>query len=377
MKVLVISHTYIAKINREKWKVLAKQQPDLNLKVVFPDNWPDVLFELNSGNSNEDNLKNCEFISLPAFNTGNEILYGFYPKKLIKILKIFKPDLIHVEQGDNAFSYFQTILLSKIFSPKSKFSFFTWINWKPKTSLKYKLFWTLIERFNRFFSNGAIVGNEDAQRLLKQKTFSKPVMVLPQLGVDQNFFVPSSKLNNKYIGYVGRIEIEKGVLNLVDAFEKVSPDFSEWKLLFVGNGGARKNLYSYVLSKKLEHNVEFKDSVNHENVVSVLQSLDILVLPSYDTQMWREQFGHILIEAMSCNVPVIGSTGGEIANVISDAGLVFEQKNVEQLSSCLKRLMQDDNLREELGEKGFKRVQEHFSHQAVAKKTYEFWKSII
>ena len=379
MKILVISHTYITKINREKWKVLAEKQPDLKIKVIFPKTWNDALFKLQAENYTKDNLSNCEFIALPAFKTGNEILYGYYPKKFIKLLKTFKPDLIHVEQGVNSLSYFQTILFSKIFSRKSKLSFFTWINWKPKISLKSKLFFGFIEKFNRFFSNGAIVGNLDAQKILKEKKFLKPITVLPQLGVNQHFFVPAKKdgRRKKYIGYVGRFEVEKGVLQLVDAFANIQNEFPEWNLMFVGDGSVQRDLYSYVLSKNLEKQIKFKTAVSHDTVVSVLQDLDILVLPSYDTLEWREQFGHILIEAMSCKIPVIGSTGGEIANVINDAGFIFEQKNVEQLSLKLKTLMDDKELRFLLAEKGWKRVNENFSHEAIAQKTYQFFKSII
>ncbi len=378
MKVLVISHTYIAKVNREKWRVLAEQQPDLKIKVIFPKTWNDALFKLQAKNYMKDNLPNCKFVALPAFKTGNEILYGYYPKRFIKLLKTFKPDLIHVEQGANAISYFQTILLSKIFSRKSKLSFFTWINWKPKISFKSKLFFGAIEKFNRFFSDGAIVGNQDAQKILKEKKFKRPIAVLPQLGVNQNVFTPAIKLNEKkQIGYIGRLEVEKGILHLVDAFAKIKDEFPEWNLMFVGAGSVKNDLYSYVLSKNLEKQVKFKTVVNHDSVVSVLQNLDILVLPSYDTFEWREQFGHILIEAMSCKIPVIGSTGGEISNVIKDAGFVFEQKNIEQLSLKLKTLMNDKELRFLLAEKGWKRVKENFSHEAIAQKTYQFFKSII
>jgi len=376
MKVLVISHTYIASINREKWSVLAEQHKDVELKIVFPNVWRDVLFTLKAQDCSKYESSNCKFIPLKAFKTGNETLYGYYPKGLIQVLRSFKPDLIHIEQGESAFSFLQTIFLAKIFSSKSKFIFFTWLNWRPRRSLRYKLFCKVVESFNRFFSSGAIVGNEDAKHILLEKKFLKPIKVLPQLGVNQKFFVSAkrSSKNKFYLGYVGRITLEKGVLLLVDAFEQLSDKYLEWNLLFVGNGDDHKNLISYVLSRNLERRVEFRVAVGHDKVVSVLQKLDILVLPSYDTLVWKEQFGHILIEAMSCKIPVIGSTGGEIANVIKDAGLIFEQKNKEQLASCMQALMEDKQLRLALAEKGYKRVMNHFSHEAIAHKTYDFWR---
>ena len=379
MKVLVISHTYIAPINREKWQVFAKQHKDVQLKVLFPNIWPDAMFTLHAGEFKKDNLDNCEFIALDTFNSGNEVLYGYYPRQFIKLIKAFKPDLIHVEQGDNAFSFFQTILFSKLFSRKSKFSFFTWINWKPRHSIKYKLIWSFVEMWNRYFSAGAIVGNHDAKMLLKEKGFLRPVEVLPQLGVNKDLFIPATNINRdkKYIGFIGRLVPEKGVHLLLEAFNKLYSQYPDWNLKILGEGKEEGDLKKYVSCNNLQDRVEFLPAVSHKKVVSVFHSMDILVLPSYDTFYWKEQFGHVLIEAMSCKVVVVGSTGGEIPNVIGDAGFVFQQKNKLQLYHSLKSLMDDENLRLQLSEKGLKRVKENFSHEAIAKKTYEFWQEFL
>jgi glycosyltransferase involved in cell wall biosynthesis len=74
----------------------------------------------------------------------------------------------------------------------------------------------------------------------------------------------------------------------------------------------------------------------------------------------------VLIEAMACKIPVVGSTGGEIPHVISDAGLVFEQKNEINLCEKLGELMRDGELRKSFGEKGYERVMELYSHEAIA-----------
>ena len=117
-------------------------------------------------------------------------MYGYYPNGLIKKFRNFKPDVIHVEQGDNAFSYFQSIILAKIFCRKARFTFFTWINWKVKRSLKYKVYWSWIEKFNLFISNEVGVGNRAAKEILRVNKFLKPGKVFAWLGVNLNFFKP-------------------------------------------------------------------------------------------------------------------------------------------------------------------------------------------
>ena len=73
----------------------------------------------------------------------------------------------------------------------------------------------------------------------------------------------------------------------------------------------------------------------------LLNELDVLVLPSLTRRNWKEQFGRILIEAMACEVPVVGSSSGEIPHLIADAGLVFPEGDVEALRDALCKLMQD------------------------------------
>ena len=60
---------------------------------------------------------------------------------------------------------------------------------------------------------------------------------------------------------------------------------------------------------------------------------EVITLPSLSTSYWLEQFGHVLIEAMSCKTPVIGSSSAEIPKVIGDAGFVFKEGDADDLKS--------------------------------------------
>ncbi|MBY0353750.1 glycosyltransferase family 4 protein [Candidatus Babeliales bacterium] len=378
MKILVISHTYITQINRDKWKIFAQDYPNMSLTVVFPRSWPGSLYHHHAENLEKEQLKNCKFVALKAFGTGNEVRYGYYPSGLVTIMRTFKPDIIHVEQGDNALSLFQSIIFAKLFCRKAKLSFFTWVNWHHKFSLKYRMFWGWIEKFNRFFTHGAIAGNQDAKQLLAEKGFTKTTTVCPQLGINLKTFKPAhvEHHRHRYIGYIGRIVEEKGVMLLAQAFHSLHTLFPDWRLIFIGTGPFEKQLIDYVITHKLIDVVEFRDPITHDKVPNALSFIDILVLPSYDTNRWKEQFGHVLIEAMACKVPVLASSAGEIPNVVAQAGLIFEQRNEQSLTTYLHTLMSDAHLRNQLGEKGYQRVKNHYSHQAIAKATHDFWQSL-
>ncbi len=391
MRVLVVSHTYITPINRKKWQVFASLYPSVYINVLFPNKWGATLFNhtVESDFSNFD-LPNCKFISMKTFKSGNEVLYCYDSKQLFKLMKALKPNLIHVEQGDNALSYLQCIFFSKLLKLKSKNIFFTWVNWRQKFSLKYKIFWTWIEKFNLKNSSGAFVGNVDAAQILRDKGFDNKICVLPQLGVDMTIFQPAGKLDFvkkqdtginpesiKTIGFIGRLVEEKGIFTLLDAFANLRKNYLNWRLVYLGNGPCDDELSKQICAKNLATQVFIQKTVPHDQVAAFIRDLDIMVLPSFDIDGWREQFGHVLIEAMACKVPIIGSDAGEIPKIISDVGLVFKQKNVQSLQHVLNSLISDESLRIELGNKGYDKAIEQYSHQAIADKTYEFWIDIM
>lgn len=379
MRVLVVSHTYISPINRKKWQVLASIFSKTNITVVFPQTWPTTIFNhIAESDLSKFALSNCKFVALKAFKTGNEVLYHFDSLPLLRLIKDFKPDIVHVEQGDNSLSYFQTILFSKMLRLKSKFVFFTWVNWQHRFSLKYRIFWTRIENFNLKKSDAAVVGNNAAQEILLKKGFEKPILVLPQLGIDTQTFQPAKKCNQTIkIGFAGRLVKEKGIFLLLDAFIALSNKYSNLKMSYLGSGPCLQELTSQIKNNNVSDKVEILQPVPHEQVANFMHSLDIFVLPSFDTCNWREQFGHVLIEAMACNVAVVGSDAGAIPEVLADAGLVFKQNDVLSLQNTMDLLINNKSQRLEIASRGYKRALKVYSLEAVAKQTYEFWKSIL
>ena len=119
------------------------------------------------------------------------------------------------------------------------------------------------------------------------------------------------------------------------------------------------------------------DPVPHLDFAKYLNAMDVLVLPSYSTPKWKEQFAQGLLMSMSCQVPVIGSSSGEIPNVIGDAGLVFPEGDKSALIDCLYRLRTNPRLREDLIRSGVKRVEMHYTWRRLAEKTYQVWEMLL
>jgi len=100
-------------------------------------------------------------------------------------------------------------------------------------------------------------------------------------------------------------------------------------------------------------------------------------LPSLTTPGWVEFFGRVLVEAMACGVPVIGSDSGEIPNVIGEAGLIFHEDDADDLKDKLLLLVHDESLQSELAALGKKRAIEKYSWEQIAADTYEIYKSLM
>jgi glycosyltransferase involved in cell wall biosynthesis len=90
-----------------------------------------------------------------------------------------------------------------------------------------------------------------------------------------------------------------------------------------------------------------------------------------------EQFGRVLIEAMACGVPVVGSDCGEIPHVIGDAGLVFPENDAAALRSCLVQLMREPETASRLVRQGRERVLQQFTQESIAARTVAVYREIM
>ncbi len=105
--------------------------------------------------------------------------------------------------------------------------------------------------------------------------------------------------------------------------------------------------------------------------------MDLLVFPSITLPDLKEQFGRVIIEAMACEVPVIGSDSGQIPSTIDKAGLIFKEKNIKDLKEKIEALIKNPNLRATLAKNGRKRVLENFSWKVIAEKQYQVYKELM
>ncbi len=83
------------------------------------------------------------------------------------------------------------------------------------------------------------------------------------------------------------------------------------------------------------------------------------------------------MEAMACEVPVVGSNSGEIAHVIGDAGLLFPEGDVSALTASLRRLRDDPGLGRRLARRGLERVRIRYTQEQIAAQTVAAYKQVM
>jgi glycosyltransferase involved in cell wall biosynthesis len=175
------------------------------------------------------------------------------------------------------------------------------------------------------------------------------------------------------VGYAGGLVPEKGVDLLIAACAGLPGD---WRLLLAGEGEAQASLAAQAQALGMGERVVFTGRHASDAMPAFYNQLDVLALPSRTLPNWKEQFGRVLIEAMACEAPVVGSDSGEIPQVIGEAGLVFPEGDGTALGAALARLAGDSGLRQRLGAAGRARVLEHYTMGSVAERTVALYRDL-
>ena len=163
--------------------------------------------------------------------------------------------------------------------------------------------------------------------------------------------------------YLGRIAKDKGIVELIEAYNTVVQNCNNSYLIIVGPDECNYVQSISILQKKYINKLHYYNYTEHPEYF--MQASDYFVLPSY-----REGFGTTIIEAAACGIPAIGTMIYGLSDAIVDGitGVLIPKKNVKRLSEAMLMFSKDHKLRNRLGEAAKRRVESEFKQEAL---TYE------
>ena len=370
LRVLFVSHAYVTGVNQGKLKAIAAtQQAEVGLlvpKVWKAKGWQKFL-------RLEAPYPDLKIYAAKIWFAGRVGAFIYAPWTILQAIKEFRPDIIHVEQEVFSLSGFELALITRLFD--IPVAYFGWENMDRRLSFSRR--W--MRHFILDTARLVITGNREGENLVRQWGYRKTVAVMPQLGVDKTLFAPKQHdLHRKFvIGYLGRMLYQKGIDTLFAVAKYLSRENYLFKMILCGSGLDHEALKAQAKQQQVSNSIEWRDRVSHARVPEVMNEFDVLVLPSRTGETWKEQFGHVLIEAMCMNIPVIGSTCGEIPNVIGRDDLVFPEGDGLALTQIIKKMIDEPEWCESIKKYGRDRVDQNFTHERIAERLIELWRKVL
>jgi glycosyltransferase involved in cell wall biosynthesis len=393
LNLVIISHAYVYAPYRAKIEALAKYK-DLNITLITPE------FGLEGGGqkvySTPYEGKAYKHITLSGFFTGK--LNFFVLKNLKETLQNLNPDIIILEEEYWTQIAAQVSYIKQKFLPKTKLLLLSCENmchiWESEAkSIYQKIRYTsfhwlekfIIPKLDALVFQLPEVWQDFEQRMLALK-FRGLKGTFPQLGVDYDRFAKpasASKIeeiqNNLHIktkdfvyGYIGRLTPEKGIEDMIYAFEAWNKPNT--RVLIIGNGSEDyiSHLNALIYNLNLTNIISIHPAIAFDDIPAYFQLLNISILLSHTTPIWKEQFGRVLVESMAAGTPVIGSNSGSIPLVVGETGYIVPEKNILSIQEALNDAYTNKEKYIKLSKLSQSRAQREFSYQAIAKKTYDF-----
>ncbi|KYJ85569.1 glycosyltransferase family 4 protein [Sulfurovum riftiae] len=189
---------------------------------------------------------------------------------------------------------------------------------------------------------------------------SKNIGILPALPPKINQNIEAK--DGEYIAFIGRVSLEKGIENFIEAARKLP----QLKFAVAGNYDGLEKLV-----EKSPKNIHWDGFLSGKELENFYLNSKIIVIPSE----WYEGFPNIAVQAMLYGKALICSNIGVFTNFIEDRqnGLLFEPGNTEDLVSKILLLSEDNSLRHTLGQYAQEEARQIYSHESIYKELMQIY----
>lgn len=192
----------------------------------------------------------------------------------------------------------------------------------------------LTEAFCRYYATGIVVPSEYFKNIVINKRLidADKIVISASGGINSKvfFYKPTCPSKNLHIGYVGRLEEEKGIQVFLNVCNLLNKENIEFKATIIGYGSYLENAKEFLNKNNLSSFVSLIGGVEQSKLGHYYSSFDLLIFCS--RAKTGESLGLTGIEAMACGVPVLGSDSGGIKSYVKDDynGWLVPLQNTEE-----------------------------------------------
>lgn len=197
------------------------------------------------------------------------------------------------------------------------------------------------------------------QALIQEGVSPSKITVIP-MGVDTKRFRPSKnkRKNPVNILFVGRLVPEKGIGELLQSYSELKKHYPKIKLTLVGSGP---------LINQCKKAGAIVKQIPYSKIHLEYQAADIFCLPNKPTKTWQEQYGMVLVEALSSGLPIVTSSSPVMQEVCGDSALYSLPGDSMQLTNQLSYLLENKVERNRLSRLSRRRAVKLYDHQKIAR----------
>ncbi len=224
--------------------------------------------------------------------------------------------------------------------------------------------------------------NRTKEALLLEGADEKKITVISH-GINTEKFIPKKNKNsskNINILFAGRLEIYKGIYEVLYAFKRLISDQTlhdyNLSLTIVGDGSEKERLMEREKELEIAHLIQHMH-VSYSDMPHIYQQADIYVAPSKASRYWIEQYNTSLLEAQAAGLPIVTTYSGGIPENVGDAAILVNPDDVLSLRDALKVFITSSHRRSEYGKKARERALTVHDAKIIANKIAAVYEQLL
>lgn len=201
----------------------------------------------------------------------------------------------------------------------------------------------ILKQINFYFADGIIIYSSNLIKAWHLEKYRKKIFIAHRHFIDFEKFGVRQEYQNRsnVIGYIGRFNVEKGVLNFIQAIPLILEMYPEYHFLIAGEGPQSQVFHQFISERGLQNRIQITGWIDHDKLPEILNGMKLFVLPSFS-----EGLPNIMLESMACGTPVIATAVGAIPDFIEDGktGFILRNNSAECIKDCIVKAIESGSL---------------------------------